>query len=281
MDFGKIIPIILTGVTTNPSTYTMEFWIYMNNNYGQPRFQYMEFQWQQQLKIRLEWNSTQLNYKATCYPFYDVNSITNTNLNSAFVYFDPVTNWAFIRCSVYVDILSYFITWNNNKYYVQSINGGTQPSVPDVTTIQIVGPVVDAGVIFIRQMRLWSCFNCAFNFNNSIMKSAITNFPNLLHAWDPYYDPVQSNEFRYPLTNTLSIKNSVNPNWVYNYPVVDTNYFLLALLNDTLTKSLSYIPEPTATSSPLKGVATNTPAPCNPGYYYFYNSTKELVSNYK
>jgi hypothetical protein len=151
---------------------------------------------------------------------------------------NPGLKWTYIRCSVDLNSGIYFILKNNDSipttlptftpipYYSSTTNS---PEINYNSAMSISGTFLNKGVIFLRQLRLWECYNCltANSWKMIISGCNFDNFPALLHSWDPIWDNNQILEAVNPNNTSYVILNIVNAGWLGNNVIDETNYGIL------------------------------------------------------
>jgi hypothetical protein len=291
-DFARYSSTITTSNVNSASPdyygvvrHTLEFWFFFNPYVGNT-FNSFSLSWSQHSSISISYNSGMV---ATCTPFLGYTSYSSMVTNA--IPLNPY-NWNHLRCSIIVDTesISYkFRSVNTNNppqtFYENVDDGDTDDSDEDdeevesiprvytpTTTMVIQNSNVNLGVLFLRQIHLWNCTDCY-----DILQLKVINHLNqlfypelLLHAWDPInagynitgnYTDIVTNS----VNITLEINNvGLNPNWIGNYIIDDTQSLLSALLNEYN----SFYPEISLTEDLLLQDSYEA----NNNNQYFYNA---------
>lgn len=217
-DFARFSsPISLTGISssTGSTGYTMDLWIYINP-YVANQFVDFNIKWNKQLWIKIDYNS---GIQTTCYPVYE-NGVTP---NNSYTFSINPTQWTYLRCSV--------DTTNNKFYHINenmaiSLNNLTDtPATLSATdALELSHNSLNRAVIFIRQLRLWKCYDCQLGDLHSLYldSTSAAQHTDLLHIWDPIYNSG---------TAVNDLKTSANPlsftqdnNWI-GYNILDLNKY--------------------------------------------------------
>lgn len=188
LDFNYYDNITIKDLKVSNDQYTLAFWIYIYT-YKMDQFSGFDIYWDKHSTVSFSYSSGK--YKSTCYPMYNSTDSSYKNSNSPIeLTFDESKAWVFVRCSV--DVL--------NKKYLSSLKT-SPPTEKNNLNIPVIGRnftlgatsslVFSAinnrnrGVIFLRKINLWSCYNC-YGLNYNVMKDMEDEF--LLHLFDPIYN---------------------------------------------------------------------------------------------
>lgn len=212
-DYSRSSPVNVSSVSTGSTEYTIDFWIYVNT-YVAGTFGVFDITWDKQLSISISYNS---GYKSNCYPIYD-----SVNNNSAYnslkneIAIDP-TKWDYIRCSVDLTNKKYYHIVDNSAISEITFTE-TAPTIPATTTLSFVDSVLNRGVVFFKQIRLWNCYDCQKVDTSSLFltSTSAAMHDNLLHLWDPVYG--QTIDDLKTGSNTITL--NINASWI-GYNVLD------------------------------------------------------------
>ncbi len=181
-----------TNVSVAKSTnkYTMQFWMFVYNYVGS-NFKGVTFTWDSHNRIVIEYSGGGTIYHFKCYPFYQIASPGTYTLNYNFTTaLGDINKWNFISCAVDNTV--------NKKYYLmtdlaastpQTITGASPNLIPLTTTTFLFqdDSIVDYGVLFFRQIRLWIDAYTSAGFLSRVNIQTYTLFSNLMHLYDPLF----------------------------------------------------------------------------------------------
>ena len=184
----------ITNVLTAKMTkkYTMQFWFYAYS-YKEDQFKGLQFIWN--LHNKIEFNLT-ANGKYTfyCFPFYDENGDKAQYYQS----FEGIhiNKWNFLSCAVdFTNVIYYINTNNDNPQSAEDPLQHTNPlcTSSDRTYLSIKDFTKETdreewGVLFYRQIRLWTEAYFSAEFLSRIIINTPSLFPYLANEWEPKYN---------------------------------------------------------------------------------------------
>lgn len=211
VDFGQTKTTTISDVGVSGTEYTMESWVYINNYVTGSFVNGFEIKWDKHMMIKLKYDNSK--YVSICYPFYDKSDSSKEHLNSSTIqiYFRA---WVYVRCSVSNTLKKYFHFKEEDKTSEITLSG-ISPTVGTSTTLEFNNYLINNGLIYLKQLRLWKCYRCQMpdTYKLDITSLSVQSYPDLLHLWNPTYDTGS-----YP-PQVIDIKSSKNFT-----PVIDSSF---------------------------------------------------------
>ena len=136
----------------------MDFWFYSQSYIGN-NFNSFELLWDKHIKMRILFASNQ--YQGYCYPVIDMN---NPSLDPAPAIFNfPQTSgWIYFVCGVDTLRSKFFSTYGQTLPEISYISTVTIPTT-SVSLRITENSLTGYGLTYVREIRLWSCYNCSFS----------------------------------------------------------------------------------------------------------------------
>ena len=185
---------VSTAKMTNK--YTMHFWFFAYSYTGL-NFEGLEFKWNYHNIIRVK--KVDDKYIFSCVPTYkegdtEITDVLNTEIT--------INQWNFVSCAVDYTSGYYYITTNNKSPVSLSTNTPSGSTVPTylktytTTTLTITELTLnstdinkeDWGVLFYKQIRLWTEVYFSAEYLSRILITHKLLFPYLIHQWEPSYN---------------------------------------------------------------------------------------------
>ena len=195
INFAKAKPITINKIKTAKFTkrFTLQFWFYPIE-YNSKSFTSITFIWKGHLKINAALNDN--SYYFYCY-YYNKDNEEKGELKTTF----NINEWNFLSCAY--DHIDHFFYLNTYETLIKKNlqNEGVILNrivlEDDYTTLTISDDSIrpEWGLLFYRQIRLWSdaFFNAEFLSRVKIETPSLFN--NLLHCYEPIFPNKKKNEF--------------------------------------------------------------------------------------
>eukprot|EP00340_Litonotus_pictus_P010947 CAMPEP_0170539602 /NCGR_PEP_ID=MMETSP0209-20121228/104046_1 /TAXON_ID=665100 ORGANISM="Litonotus pictus, Strain P1" /NCGR_SAMPLE_ID=MMETSP0209 /ASSEMBLY_ACC=CAM_ASM_000301 /LENGTH=2680 /DNA_ID=CAMNT_0010841607 /DNA_START=3943 /DNA_END=11985 /DNA_ORIENTATION=- len=205
--------------------YSFETWFYLQS-YTEHGMRGFEFQWTNQLRVTLDQMDGSLNnFQIKCFPRWvkdhvDGRNDAINNQNHSATNFE--SKWYHIRCSVDIDSGAFVFTSNVHEASEINLAVGNRLDIIDNEANNLKFMVhnqrmLASGRMFIRQLRLWSCYYCHYPMINYrvVMKDVSNHLlmdyfgDKVFNSWDSFaLDGEYNTNSDVQFTN--DIKNTVN-----------------------------------------------------------------------
>ncbi len=162
LDLARFQSKSITGLTNPTDKFKMEFW-FLSQSYKPIHFGELEIEWQNHLTIKVSYSDGY--FQASCTSF-STNYLT-------FTYTDAVVEenrWRYVVCGVSIpDKKMYLTNLIERNYRTMTISNIPSSITSSVLTIS-ENSLTNFGVTYVKELRLWSCYDCAtdrafVNFN--------------------------------------------------------------------------------------------------------------------
>ena len=228
----------MTNIAVAKSTnkYTMQFWMFVNN-YVLSNFLGVTFTWDMHNKIVISRIGAGASYQFTCYPFWDnANPATYTLKYDYTTALPNINMWNFISCAVDNTVVKQFYSMTDLVSAAPQSIAGASPNLIPLTSTSfsfIDNSIIDYGVLFFRQIRLWIDAYTSAGFLSRVNIQTYTLFSNLMHLFDPLFkDSDSTSQKFYDLTNTSATVTPTYTASLGSNVVDDTLYSTLSLSNE-------------------------------------------------
>lgn len=230
---------VLTAKMTKK--YTMHFWVFAYS-YVKGKFGGLEFLWNGHNKITLTLSDAAKNeYTFECIPYYtDGNPPIKSGktLSTKII----INKWNFLSCAVdYITEKFYLNTNNDNPASLTEDMDTTIPSTiltsNQHTYLSIKDKSLESneiskeewGVLFYRQIRLWTEAYFSAEFLSRIWINTPSLFPYLANAWEPTYDGTDTIHDIATIATSVTI---VNKGKLGTNVVEDDDYVILTMCSE-------------------------------------------------
>ena len=157
LDLARFEPNEVTNIKSPTKEFKMEFW-FLSQSYLSNHFDSIVVEWTNHIKIEVYFNNETFLYGARCTPVNDENKIME------FEYMEDSNSsnkWRYIVCGVNL---------NDKKAYMTDLMVENRKEVnlnptitltEELTTLKISeNSPTNYGVTFLKELRLWDCYNC-------------------------------------------------------------------------------------------------------------------------
>lgn len=236
--------------------YAIEMWFYLKafTKFGMKG---LEFQWANQLRLRIDQTANQLNvFEVKCYPRYVSNTIGNNSINNQSQTLSNFeSKWYHIRCSISLPENKFVFTSNiHESAAVGLVNNTEKSSTNSLNNFQFIAHnqrMIASGRMFIRQLRLWKCYYCyepMINYRailNNLDHHAISDYfaDKVINSWDSFeldgeYKTTSDDVFPNAITNT---NNNLHINSKYYRITFEDRYTIHEIDNVNTSDEIIYI----------------------------------------
>ena len=157
LDLARFEPATVPNITSPIEEFKMEFW-FLSQSYVGNNFNSITINWENHIKIEVFYNNSSGLYGARCIPM-------NSDNKMEFEYFE-VSNeqnrWRYIVCGVDA---------TNNKAYMTNLQIENRKEITFVTSTTLTNDLTtlsisensrtNYGVTYLKELRLWNCYDCA------------------------------------------------------------------------------------------------------------------------
>jgi hypothetical protein len=162
----------------------MEFW-FLSQSYVNNHFKSITIEWTNHNKIEVYYNNETLRYGAKCIPMNDESNIMQfdyieniNNLNAS----NSQNRWRYIVCGVDVNNKKAYMTNLLVENREEVIFNSSTTLTNELTTLNISeNSETNYGVTFIKELRLWNCYDCSSDKAFVIYTRDDPNFEKVLH----------------------------------------------------------------------------------------------------
>ena len=158
----------------------MEGWLNIKSYIGN-QFTNFTITWDFHMRIKLEWTGTK--YTASCFPVVDNATPGNDPIANKIDY--SFTNgWLLVICGVDTTNKVSYISTGLSTPDVSYISVNVINTLATTLTFMDNSPT-NYGVTYLREVRLWSCYNCSFSTSYAVYTNSLVQFQDVLHYFDP------------------------------------------------------------------------------------------------
>ena len=157
LDLARFEPGEVKNIKSPTKEFKMEFW-FLSQSYVNNHFSSITLEWTNHLMIEVFFNNETLKYGARCTPLNDDDHIIE------FEYIETKNEqnrWRYIVCGVNIDEKKAFMT---NLMVENREEVTLNPKIvltEELTTLKISeNSKTNYGVTFLKELRLWNCYNC-------------------------------------------------------------------------------------------------------------------------
>ena len=188
LDIARFNPGTINNIISPTDEFKMEFWFltqsYVNNN-----FQKLTITWTGHIKIIVTYNSLTNKYKATCIGL-------DSNDNQVYFTYSEINTvdnkWRYVVCGVDIPNNEIYVTnlqkENQLSDYKKNLVTVTIPS-SSLTTLTIEeNSNTNFGVTYIKELRLWKCYECSSDKAFVFFNRDDSFFDNVIHYFK-FEDP--------------------------------------------------------------------------------------------
>lgn len=161
MDLARYDDFEIPEITNLQESFKMEFWFY-TQSYVNYNFAKLTVTWDFHIKIQPYYDSGDGTFYVNCYPIPDNSTPLNDGPGSSAILGVAVSppGWIYVNCGVnYTDKLFYV----SNGYFPGSSSFTSKNTIPSDDTVSMYiseDSPASYGITYIRQMRLWNCYDC-------------------------------------------------------------------------------------------------------------------------
>lgn len=192
LDFARYDPDMITNVQSPRSSYKvaenndigfkMEFW-FLTQSYYNNNFDNILLLWNKHLKISI--NQMADNYTASCYALSDLANPLTEGIPSTMDYGNIQNKWGYVVCGANLKTKQYYVSIGrvtHSKNFSPSQKDALANTISSKVILQIgdYSPT-NFGFAYIRELRLWNCYNCYFHLAYVPYTIANLYFNNVLH----------------------------------------------------------------------------------------------------
>ena len=158
LDLARFEPGTIKNIASPTNEFKMEFW-FLSQSYVDNHFNSIIVEWTDHIKIEVFYNNISEKYGARCIPMKDEENMME------FEYIEETyeqNQWRYIVCGVNV---------NESKAYMTNLMVENRKEVTfhksldlteEDTTLKISeNSITNYGVTFIKELRLWKCYDCS------------------------------------------------------------------------------------------------------------------------
>ena len=158
LDLARFEPAVIPHITSPTEQFKMEFW-FLSQSYVGNHFNSITIEWKDHIKIEVFFNSGTNKYGARCIPNNDVAHTMEFEYEE--VNYDQ-NRWRYIVCGVDATTNKAYMT---NLMVENREETSFDPSAPlteDFTTMTVSeNSQTNYGVTYLKELRLWDCYDCA------------------------------------------------------------------------------------------------------------------------
>jgi len=158
LDLARFEQATVPHITSPTEKFKMEFW-FLTQSYVGNHFRSITMEWKDHIKIEVYYNSDTNKYGAICIPNNDISS------KMEFEYFEAnydQNRWRYIVCGVDMTTNKAYMTnlMAENRKETDFTPSGALTN--DFTTLTISeNSDTNYGVTYLKELRLWDCYDCA------------------------------------------------------------------------------------------------------------------------
>ena len=162
LDLARFEPGEIYNIKSPKDEFKMEFW-FLSQSYINNHFNSITIEWVNYIKIEVYYNNETLKYGAKCIPMNNESNIMQ------FEYIElsnEQNRWRYIECGINTKINKAYLTNLNieNSEEIIFTSSSEEVSEGDTTSLKISeNSETNYGVSFIKELRLWNCYDCSSN----------------------------------------------------------------------------------------------------------------------
>ena len=169
---------------TNPkigSSFSIDLWWY-TQSYVPQNFNKFTITWNYHNQISFYY--TNPSFYAECWPMIDVNNPSITPTSQRLNMGNNDRRWRYFNCGV--DTISYKYTISSTGVQGASVAFASPIIIPNGTTTLHFNEesITNFGVVYFRQLRLWSCYQCSLAFWHLRFLPGSPLYFNVYHCYD-------------------------------------------------------------------------------------------------
>ena len=158
LDLARFEPAIVPNIDSPTEEFKMEFW-FLSQSYMHNYFNSITIEWTNHMKIEVFFNPTTHKYGARCIPMNEEGSKMEFEYIEAS---DDQNRWRYIVCGVNAVTNKAYLT---NLQVENRVETSFTPSITldsAKTTLEIKeNSETNYGVTYLKELRLWNCYDCA------------------------------------------------------------------------------------------------------------------------
>lgn len=184
MDLNRYEDFTIPNITNLNDEFKLEFWYYTQSYVG-VNFNKMTITWDFHIKIVPKYNSVTDTFSVDCYPIPDFTNPANdgTPANASHgVSKDPAV-WLYVVCGLKVKESVFYAS---NGYFPGDTKFSTPNTIPNSNTVKLTiqeQSTKSFGIVYIREMRLWNCYNCNIGLSFSPYDYSDKLFEDVVHVF--------------------------------------------------------------------------------------------------
>ena len=158
LDLARFEPAVIPHITSPTEQFKMEFW-FLSQSYVGNHFNSITIEWKDHIKIEVFYNSAENRYGARCIP-------NNDEANKMEFEYEEVNHdqnrWRYIVCGVDATSNKAYMTNLMVENRVETSFNPSAPLTEDFTTMTVSeNSQTNYGVTYLKELRLWNCYDCA------------------------------------------------------------------------------------------------------------------------
>lgn len=189
MDLNRYDTFKIPNIKNTSTQFKLEFWFYTQSYVGN-NFLSITVTWDFHLKIKTYYESLDDTFYVTCTAIPDnsnpANDGTYTTATLGVTSDPPI--WRYVNCGVDIDNNNYYVS---NGYFPGSSTyiSSNSPSTNSVDNLFISeNSIVSYGITYIREMRLWDCYDCNLGLALAAYDISEEAFALVIHVFQ-FLDP--------------------------------------------------------------------------------------------
>ena len=206
LDFNRYENAIIPNVNSPKEQFKLEFWYYTQSYVNNINFDSLIVVWDFHIKLKAYFNPISNNFEISCIPIPDYTKPSNDGTSSGAIHGPPKADpaWRYIVCGVdYIKKVFYA----SNGYLPGDTNFNSVNVIPPYSEVDLFiteTSTTSYGITYIREMRLWNCYDCKaslglseYNFNDPLFfdneKEKVLNVFQFLNPNGLIYDELNPN----------------------------------------------------------------------------------------
>ena len=181
LDLARFSPGLIGNITSPTKEFKIEFW-YLTQSYINNNFKSLSIEWTDHIKIEVFYNNETLKYGARCIAMNDIQNlmefeyIENSNAHN---------RWRYIVCGVdNINKIAYLTNLMSENRVEVTFRSDYSLS-EDYTTLYISeNSPTNYGLTYIKELRLWNCYDCSSNKAFTTFVKEDIHFSNVIHYFN-------------------------------------------------------------------------------------------------
>lgn len=188
LDFNRYNELSIPNISSPKGKFKLEFWYYYQSYVGN-NFKSITITWDFHLKINVYYNSISNTNDISCIPIPSYSSPSNDPQASFASHGNAniPTKWLYVVCGVDSDLMQFYVS---NGFVPDGTSFSTKNSIPSNTVNLFIkeNSITSFGITYIREMRLWNCYDCNVSLALSEYSYLNIKFQDVLHVFQ-FFDP--------------------------------------------------------------------------------------------